>query len=56
MFDPLSGNIPHASEQPSLCATAIGLLLQSLQAATTEPIHSRSYSLKQEKLMQHKEE
>ena len=35
-FDPWSGKIPHAAEQPSLCAPTIEPVLESPRAAATE--------------------
>ena len=36
-FDPLSGKTPRATEQPSMYATTIELVLWSPGAETTEP-------------------
>ena len=44
-FDPWSGKIPHAMEQPSLWATAIEPVLKSLGAPTTEPMCCNCWSL-----------
>ena len=38
VFNPRSGNIPHASGQLSLCTTTIKPVLQGPGAATTEPM------------------
>ena len=40
-FNPWSGEIPHATEQQSPCATTTEPALQNLQVTTTEPAHPR---------------
>ena len=43
-FNPRSGNIPHTTKQLSPCATTIGSVLWSPEAATTEPMCGDSWS------------
>ena len=45
-FDPWSGKIPHAMEQPSPWATTIEPVLKSLGATTTEPMCCNCWSLR----------